>query len=211
MNKRRSRGSIPRFVWLRFWLMDSPAWRSLPCNARALYLQLAKRYNGSNNGRISYSVRQASQELNLGKHATVRAFQALQNRGFIVCTKKGAFSWKTVCEASEWRLTEYDNNFPPQHASKEFMRWRPPEPESNEPPEFRTRVRKRDRTGSETGPHRFSGGTMSAKKGPYGFSGGTTNTEKDPSIGSETGHLHLPDASPETAKIDRRPKTTLPT
>jgi hypothetical protein len=41
MGKRRDRGSIPRFVWLRFWLMDSPAWCSLPCNARALYVQLS--------------------------------------------------------------------------------------------------------------------------------------------------------------------------
>jgi hypothetical protein len=29
----------------------------------------------------------------------------LQERGFIVCTKRGAFSRKTVREASEWRLT----------------------------------------------------------------------------------------------------------
>ena len=109
---KRSRDSTERFVMFRYWLLDSPAWRSLPCNARALYMQIARRYNGRNNGRISYSVRQASQELNIGKTAAVGAFQALQDRGFIVCTKKGAFSWKTVCEASEWRLTEYDNHFP---------------------------------------------------------------------------------------------------
>src|SRR6266404_2671330 len=102
MRKRRGSNSIPRFIWLRLWLFDSLAWRSLPSNARALYLRLARQYNGRNNGHISYSVRQASQDLNIGKTAAVGAFQALEDRGFIVCTKKGAFSWKTVCEASEW-------------------------------------------------------------------------------------------------------------
>jgi hypothetical protein len=195
--KHYKRGSIPRFVWLRFWLIDTPAWRSLSCNARVLYVQLARKYNGRNNGRISYSVREASQELNIGKTAAVGAFQALQDRGFIVCTKKGAFSWKTVCEASDWRLTEYDNHFPPEHASKEFMRWQPPEPDSNEAPKSRTRVLKRDRTGPETRPHRFSGETMSAKKGLHGFSNETTNTEIDRFIGPETRHLYLPGTSPE--------------
>jgi hypothetical protein len=194
---RKRRGSVERFVGLKHWLFDSPAWRSLPCNARALYVQLARQYNGRNNGRISYSVRQASQDLNIGKATALRAFQALQDRGFIVCTKKGAFSWKIVNEASQWRLTEHPNDFPPEHASKEFMRWRPPEPESNEAPKSRTRVLRRNHTGSEAEPHRFSGGTTNAKKGPHRFSGGTTNTEKSHSIGSETGHLYIPGTSPE--------------
>lgn len=195
MGKRR--GSVERFVGLKHWLFDSPAWHSLPCNARALYLQLARRYNGRNNGRISYSVRQASQDLNIGKATALRAFQALQDRRFIVCTKKGAFSWKIVNEASEWRLTEHPNDFPPEHASKAFMRWRPPEPESNEAPKSRTRVLRRNHMGSEAEPHRFLGGTTNAEKGPHRFSGGTTNTEKGHSIGSETGHLYLPGISPE--------------
>jgi|SRR5260221_4250808 DNA-binding transcriptional MocR family regulator len=150
MKKRR--GSIERYVGLKHWLIDSPAWHSLPCNAQALYLRLSRRYNGRNNGRISYSVRQARQDLNIGKTAAVRAFKALQDRGFIVCTKKGAFSWKIVKDASEWRLTEYDNDFPPEHASKQFMHWRPPEPDSNEAPKSKTRVLKRDRVGPQVSP-----------------------------------------------------------
>jgi hypothetical protein len=195
MKKRR--GSTERFVGLRHWLLNSPAWRSLPCNARALYVELARRYNGRNNGHISYSVRQASQDLNIGKKAAVLAFRTLQDCGFIVRTKTGAFSWKTVCEASEWRLTEHPNDFPAEHASKEFMRWRPPEPESNEPAKSRTRVLRGHHTGSERTPHEFSGDTMNAKKGPHEFSGDTMNAEKDPSIGSERGHLYLPGTSPE--------------
>lgn len=153
MRKRRGASTIERWVELRFWLMDSPAWRSLPCNARALYLELKKRYNGRNNGRISYSVRQAFQDLHIGKTAAALALQLLQDRGFIVRTKKGAFSMKAVRDASEWRLTEYPDDLRPNHATKEFMSWRPAEPESNEPPKSRTRVLWRDRTGTVARPH----------------------------------------------------------
>src|SRR5262249_53552518 len=121
--KRYKRGSTSPFVGLRHWLIDSAAWKSLSCNARALYIQLARKYNGRNNGHISYSVREACEDLHIGNATAHRAFRQLQDRGFIVCTKKGAFSWKIVNEASEWRLTEHDNDFPAQHASKEFMRW----------------------------------------------------------------------------------------
>lgn len=30
------KGKPERYVWLRFWLLDSPAWQSLPGNVRAL-------------------------------------------------------------------------------------------------------------------------------------------------------------------------------
>jgi len=45
-----------RFVMLRYSLLDSSAWQSLPPNAQALYVHMARKFNGRNNGRISYSV-----------------------------------------------------------------------------------------------------------------------------------------------------------
>ena len=167
MGKRRL-GKTERFVSLRHWVLDSPAWLSLPCNARALYVQLAKRYNGANNGRISYSVREAYEELKISKSTAHRAFRVLQSRGFIVCTKRGAFSWKIVNEASEWRLTEYPNDCPPEHASKEFMRFRLPGPDSNEPPEFRTRVPRRNDTGTQVERHRYPSERRTPKKAVVG-------------------------------------------
>jgi hypothetical protein len=197
MGKRRDRGSIPRFVGLRYWLLDSPAWLSLPCNARALYVQIAKRYNGANNGRISYSVREAYKELKISKSTAFRAFRVLQHRGFIVCTKKGAFSWKVVNEASEWRLTEYANDCPPEHATKEFLRYRAPEPDSNEPLKFRTRVPRRNHMGTQAERHGYPSGTTNAKKGLRRYSGETTNAQNDAFVGTEAGHLQLPGMSPE--------------
>src|SRR5262245_17528281 len=119
-NRRRDKGE--RYVKLRFWLLDSPAWQSLPPAARALYIEMVKRYNGSNNGRIGMGVRDAAKLIGVSKDTALLAFRFLEDRGFIICTKRGAFSHKTCMDASEWRLTEYDSDYPVQHAAKEFMR-----------------------------------------------------------------------------------------
>ena len=59
--------------------------RRLSTEARALYVQLAMRYIGVNNGRISYSVREgADGVLHVGKSTTNRALADLVDRGFIV-------------------------------------------------------------------------------------------------------------------------------
>ena len=120
--KNKGRGK-ERYVWLRFWLLDSPAWKSLPVGARALYVEIARRYNGSNNGRIPYSVREAVQALGVSKGQAKYLFDMLLDRGFIICTRRGAFSLKTVKDASEWLLTEYASDHPPAYATKGFMHW----------------------------------------------------------------------------------------
>ena len=85
-----------RYVMLRYWLLKSQAWNSLSGNARALYVEIARRYNGSNNGRISYSTREAGQSLHISPCTAGRLLRILQDRGFIVCTKRGAFDFETV-------------------------------------------------------------------------------------------------------------------
>jgi hypothetical protein len=56
-----------RYVKLRFWLLNSPAWQSLPPAARALYIDIVKRYNGSNNGRIVMGVRDTAKLIGVSK------------------------------------------------------------------------------------------------------------------------------------------------
>jgi hypothetical protein len=132
MSRIRRRGSRERYVALRHWMLQSAAWRSLPATARAIYVEIAQRYNGNNNGRISYSVREGAEALHISKDTANRALKILEERGFTVCTKRGAFSHKASRDASEWRLTEHDADLPhPQHATKNFMRWQPPEPDTN--------------------------------------------------------------------------------
>jgi hypothetical protein len=43
------------YVRLRHAFLRSPAWQSLSANARAIYVDIAARYNGRNNGQIPYS------------------------------------------------------------------------------------------------------------------------------------------------------------
>ena len=64
---KRYRDQGERYVMLRFWLLNSPAWQSLPPAARALYIEMVKRYNGSNNGRILMAVRDAAELIGVSK------------------------------------------------------------------------------------------------------------------------------------------------
>jgi hypothetical protein len=115
-------------------MMDTPAWKSLGAIERAMYLDIASRYagHGTNNGRIGYSVRAAVNEFKIGLATAKRALDKLQERGFIACTTKGAFSRKAK-HATEWRLTEFASDVSSELATKEFMRWRPEENKTRYP------------------------------------------------------------------------------
>jgi hypothetical protein len=118
-NKHRGMAGA-RFVQLHHYMLKSPAWRSLEALDRAAYLAMAQRHNGQNNGRISFSVRELAEEFRVGKSTACRSLERLSERGFIVPTRKGAFSFKQR-HATEWRLTDYDCNG--ALGTKDFMRW----------------------------------------------------------------------------------------
>jgi hypothetical protein len=109
-------------VRLYGWLLNSPAYLSLSCAARALLVEITRLYNGRNNGQIGLSVRRASQRCNIARGTAQRAFADLQERGFIELVTKGAFSRKSP-HASEWRLTFNTCDVTGELASKAFMRW----------------------------------------------------------------------------------------
>ena len=79
-----------RFVMLYQDLMESAAWASLSGNERALYVHVAARYNGKNNGRIPFSAREATLILKISKGTAARAFKNLIERGFIAVAKRSA-------------------------------------------------------------------------------------------------------------------------
>jgi hypothetical protein len=199
MSKFKSKGGRERYVMLRYWLLDSPAWKSLPVGAQALYLDIARRYNGGNNGRIPYSVRDGV-ALRIGKSTVGRLLDILQDRGFIVCTRKGYFSLKVSKDASEWRLTEYPSDHPVAHATKDFMRWQLPEDtdlstlnrQSSHHRKSRTRYPQRDRAVPVAGPHGTCGGTVKPKKRQNGTCGGTIKAKNAPPTVPVVGHLQLP-------------------
>lgn len=125
MNRHRKKTG-PRFIQLFYWMFDTPAWKDLDAIARSIYLELTARYNGSNNGRIAYSARQAAEELKISKDTAARGLRDLQSHGFIVVEKRGAFHCK-IRHASEYRLTIYDSDIATNYAeklcTKEFTRW----------------------------------------------------------------------------------------
>jgi predicted ArsR family transcriptional regulator len=108
------------------WQLDSPAWKDLDPVARAIYVELTRRYNGSNNGRIGYSARQAAQDLKISKDTAARGLRSLEAHGFIVTEKRGAFHCK-IRHASEYRLTTYDSDIATKYdeklATKQFLQW----------------------------------------------------------------------------------------
>jgi hypothetical protein len=123
-HEKRRKEKAPRHVRLYHWMLNSPAWRSLSPVARSVYIQLASRYAGTNNGRISYSVREGADELRAGKTTIQRALSELEEHGFTVAMKRGAFSLKFK-HATEWRLTEFHCDVTLQAATKDFMKWTP--------------------------------------------------------------------------------------
>ena len=111
-------------------MMDSPAWQSLSLGARCLLLEVWNRHTGENNGAISMSIREAATLLGAGKNSTDRWFHELEHKGFLIARRRGAFTLKTRT-ATAWELTMEPCDG--RAASKEFMRWRPPEIQNTVP------------------------------------------------------------------------------
>ena len=119
--KGRNPGGAP-FVQLFHYLLNSPAWQSLRPPARALYVEIVKRFNGCNNGEISLSVREAARLLHIAKDTAGKTFHELEDKGFVRRRQCGSFDWK-IHHASTWILTEH--LLGDALATRDFMRWRP--------------------------------------------------------------------------------------
>lgn len=130
--KGRRKRELPagRYITLREYMLLSPAWRSLDCNSRCLYMELALRWKGpdSNNGKIPFSVREAAAALNIGRSTANRCFDQLQDRGFVRIGKLSGFNMKGRV-STEWLLTEFaDDTKANSIPTKDFMKWLPPTP-----------------------------------------------------------------------------------
>ena len=165
MSKQRKKTG-PRFVQLFYFMMDSEAWKDLTALERAIYLELTRRYNGTNNGRIGYSARMAAEEFKVSKDTAARALRSLERHGFIVCESRGAFHCK-IRHASEYRLTIYHSdiatNYQDKLPTKEFLQW----------PEIQNTVRPQGRSVPLAGPNGPSNQTVSSNNSPDGTNTGT--------------------------------------
>lgn len=92
------------FVMLRHDMIDSAAYRSLSLKARAVYIEVLRRYNSFNNGDIALSCREASEFCGIGKSSASEAFDELVAKGFLKVGEDAAFNMKTR-KSRRWILT----------------------------------------------------------------------------------------------------------
>jgi len=85
MKKKRRR--TPPFVKLLNELIDSKAWQELSCYARTVYIEIHRKYNGSNNGNLSYTYREARKIMS-SKRFT-KALKELVSNGLIDIVRSG--------------------------------------------------------------------------------------------------------------------------
>ena len=76
MSKRSARGAIPAEI------LQSPAWRALSGDARAVLVAMARQFNGRNNGLLIFTAKSGA-ALGLTADATERALSELQAVGLI--------------------------------------------------------------------------------------------------------------------------------
>tara|TARA_B100001989_G_scaffold249291_1_gene224325 strand:- start:2984 stop:3352 length:369 start_codon:yes stop_codon:yes gene_type:complete len=110
-SKGRTKGH--NFVMLRHDMMDSPAWHSLSPNARCVWTEIMRRYNGTNNGKIPLSCREAAKFCKISKATASRAFKELEEKGFIKIAVFAGFKNKHRV-SNHWIVTHerYDNKPP---------------------------------------------------------------------------------------------------
>ena len=129
--KGRTRSKDLRHVRLYEWFVNTPAWRDLTPSERCVYIELEARYSGegTNNGKIALSARQAAKACRVSKDTAAKAFASLDRHGFIRCETPGGFSTNS-CLAPEWRLTRAPCDLTKIGATAEFKRWQLPSDEA---------------------------------------------------------------------------------
>ncbi len=123
MADKSRRAKVPLHLRLFHSIMDSVAYHHLSGNALKVLLALVRIDNGTRNGEIAFSYRRAAEVTGLSPRTCLRCLGELQNKGFIVCTLKGAFSRK-VLHASLWRYTweAWPGKMGP---TRDFEKWTP--------------------------------------------------------------------------------------
>jgi hypothetical protein len=124
--KRQKKG-VGRFVQLPEWLQRTEAWATMAPGPRVLYVELKRRFNGSNNGHIILSHRDAANALNVHRNTVGPWFRELEARGFVAMMQRPHLGPSGIGQAAHWRLTEYPSD-DMKPATKDFTRWKKQNP-----------------------------------------------------------------------------------
>ncbi|MDP3960679.1 MAG: hypothetical protein Q8Q26_11590 [Pseudorhodobacter sp.] len=112
-----------RHVQLAEFLQASEAWATLKPGPRALYVELKRRFNGTNNGQFFLSYRDAAAAVNAHRNTVGTWFEELQARGFIRLVSAPYLGPSGIGLASKWSLEEQPTP-DGKPAGMAFMRWR---------------------------------------------------------------------------------------
>jgi hypothetical protein len=111
-------------VRFEFWELETAAFEHLSADATRVYLFMKKRYNGSNNGEVIFSHRDAQEALRSSWRRAANALAELEHCGFIklrTLGEPGPSTHPNIRPAGEWQLTVFECGGQP--ASKDFARW----------------------------------------------------------------------------------------
>ena len=105
------KGRSSGFIRLDHDLVRGKTWASLSSHATRLLIGIWSLYNGRNNGKLRYSVAQATRLLHCGRSTALRTFAELQAARLIEATERGSFAYKNGARkgtATAWHLTFLD-------------------------------------------------------------------------------------------------------
>ena len=108
-----------RYVGFDYNLLETEAFKYLTGGAFKLLALVKKRYNGINNGEISFSVREGRDLLGYSMNTVARYFDELVDKGFLRIKEKGSFSYKKR-HATTWIITCEEYN---HQKSRDFKHW----------------------------------------------------------------------------------------
>tara|TARA_B110000116_G_C16408895_1_gene390898 strand:+ start:165 stop:569 length:405 start_codon:yes stop_codon:yes gene_type:complete len=108
-----------RYVGFDYNLLETEAFKHLTGGAFKLLAMVKKRYNGLNNGEISFSVREGNKLLNYSVNTISRYFDELVDKGFLRIKEKGGFNYKKR-HATTWIITSDEYN---HQKTRDFKNW----------------------------------------------------------------------------------------
>ncbi|WP_199221372.1 hypothetical protein [Maritimibacter sp. 55A14] len=120
----RSHGG-KHWVQLPEWVLRTEAWRHLSVGARALYIELKRRYKGKNNGAITLSHREAAHLLGLHRNSVGKLYRELQDKGFIRMMEAAYLGPSGIGKTARWALDEYSTDTDYKPPLRRFKEWYP--------------------------------------------------------------------------------------
>lgn len=109
IKKKGKKRSSPGFVQVWDKLIDSEAWKELSCYARTVYIEIRHKYNGSNNGNLSYTYREGIRIMTRNRFS--KALKELVNNGLIDIIRSGGLYRKNNIFglSNRWRSYGQEN------------------------------------------------------------------------------------------------------